>query len=1118
MSDAEVLTSVSLTDIKQLLLQAEEEFQRGNFEATLEYCTTMIECLQPCIDDLNEKAKYLSQRHEVKKTSHSIIDSTNHTWHVLKNDCNSIEWDPVKLLSIGELTEQITNPPGHTCCESKFAKAFAVGGEEFAYSVFKIVKRTSVPSLESLAQWSIIDLIENYCNNILASGNTPEYDEGPDPVLLCPVHDSNEKRFDDTAVYPMTTILSNLIKKFMEDLDVCYSIQASLSANFVNPDGCSIPVSFHTDLSKKQKILNVGRYVGNWLHLSHVNSLMRHYELQEDPVILYALMFLKRSYIFFILNQPTHCAQDSSALLKVPTLLPNDVKATANVLKARSLFRAGNIAKKSAMMEANEVDTWKKQIEYLRLYKTAALSFAYALELMNESEFNSEMHECNIEMVICLQEVLAAQRSDCKLKTCCLCWKNSDLRNSHILPRSILQMLGDEGIILVGNKLKGTKQVHVPMLCHGCEQRFCNWGETHFMKLFFEKVRNRPSEKQEIPHGHWLYYFFASLIWKVYLHFKYKVSFSEVLSYLPFFAMRKFLLTGDIQHLTTDCFLYLFIDKDVFDEEHCKMSTYKSYARRGGGYTFFFNECLYICYFFNVYLVFPIGAMKNTFLLQGSLKRVKFGENIFIIEEDTRRSMPVFLEQFICKLSPEYDTALSSLSHQTHDRISRLSHEDSETSSGRTLIPKVIRCIPPNLSVSLSPKYTYNVELQGGFKMKCPPIDCSLDEESDKRYTLYICEDDQHNLLALYRVYSSISDHLYAFQLSISYNGEIKDFFPCKDIRNKQYFEIFLQNNPTLLEFLKSIASVMILSEPPDMDVHFFPESIGELCQLQQDGSLLFPPVFTAGKHIKYKNMILWLNKLENFGEIAILRLFCEISYNEMPSYDFLLALRIHYKNEKVKSIEPLCPSQVLSKVHEEIGKYLLECQPVCIESIQLLQDSTFVNNGVVSCLQKDIHIGFFPINQAASTDNLEILNKLGSIDNPTFEFHSWLCSYIAKSSQQYSLIVLEKWKISNIRFVIAFMPMSSEKDLLQISSLGILPNTPFTSIFMKMVQDYCSSDYNIITRNIILSINGLFKLDSRMLTIFSKGCDPLVNDNMVDIGLDPIICLPSGCNLTTRI
>ena len=101
-------------------------------------------------------------------------------------------------------------------------------------------------------------------------------------------------------------------------------------------------------------------------------------------------------------------------------------------------------------------------------------------------------------------------------------------------------------------------------------------------------------------------------------------------------------------------------------------------------------------------------------------------------------------------------------------------------------------------------------------------------------------------------------------------------------------------------------------------------------------------------------------------------------------------------------------------------------------------------------------------------------------------------------------------------------MPVSSDKDLLQISSLSTLPNTPFTSIFVKMIKDYCSSDFDVITRNIILSVNGLLKLDSRMLTIFSKGCDPLIKEksdskrNMVDVGLNPIICLPTGCSLTT--
>lgn len=618
MANKNVMTEDSLIPIQKLLLLAEEEIQCSNFEKALEYCITAIKSLLPYVDNLIKKAKSPSQhktKNELKKESKPSCND-HHTFKSSKLSYNFIERDPVEFLSIGELTEFITNPPGRTCCESKFGKAFAIYGEKFAYSVFKIVKGTSVPSLESLARWSIIELIENYCHNILSSGNTPEFGEDPDPVLFCPIHDSSEERFDDNAMYPTTTMLSNLVRKFVEDLDVCHSVQASLLTNFLNPDSLNPPVCFHTDLFVKQKIISVANYKGNWLNLKDIGSFMKQCEVQENPILLYALTYLKRSYVYFAMNQPTHCTEDSSAILKIPAVLPNDMKAIANLLKARSLYKAGNIAKEAAMLETNEAVTWKLQLEYLRMYKAAAVSYAFTLELMNESEFNSEMHECNVEMVICLNEVLAAQRSDCQLKTCCLCWRNSSLRNSHIFPKFILDILGDDGNILVGNQLKGPKQVHWPMLCHECEQRFCNWGETHFKKLFLEKVCNKPGEMLEISHSNWLYYFFASLIWRVYFHFKYKVNFSEVLSYLPFFAMRKFLLTGDIQHLTTDCFLYLFIDKDVFDEVRCKTSTYKSFARRGGGYMFRLDESLYICYFLNFYLVFPIGTIQNAFLLQ----------------------------------------------------------------------------------------------------------------------------------------------------------------------------------------------------------------------------------------------------------------------------------------------------------------------------------------------------------------------------------------------------------------------------------------------------------------------------------------------------------------------
>lgn len=832
------------------------------------------------------------------------------------------------------------------------------------------------------------------------------------------------------------------------------------------------------------------------------------------------------------MNQPSQCAEDSGAVLKLPVELPNVVKATANLLKAKSLYRVGTIAKEAALLETKESDIWKAQLQYLRLYRNAALSFAYALELINESEFNSEMHECNVEMVTSLHEVLTAQRSDCQLKTCCLCWKNSHLSDSHIFPKFILELLREEVGILVGNKLKGPRQVHYPMLCNECEQRFCNWGETHFKTLFLEKVRKQPSEKLEISHGHWLYYFFASLIWRVYFQFKYKAArFSEVLKNLPLFAMRKFLLTGDIQHLTTDCFLYLFVDKDVFDEVLCKTSHYKSLARKGGGCSFHPDESLFICYFLNFFLVFPIGTTQNAFLIQGSLKRLKFGKGIFVIEVDSQRNMPVFLERYLCKtVAVDYDNVLSSLTHKTYDRISRSLHgQDSGTSSSTTTFPKVIQCLPSNVSVTFNPNFKYGIELQGGFKVKYPPIDCKLAEEPNKRYALYLCEEGEGNLLALYRVYSPSSssscDHVYAFQFSVTSSGEVDHFSPCENIRSKQYFKILLNSNPVLLDFLKTITSVMILSEAPPLKVYFFPKGAEELCLLQPDGSLLLSPEFTVtGKPVKFKNMMVWLCEFENFGTVAILRTFCEIAYDEMATYDYLVALQFHSENGKVKSIEPLHPPREESVEDKDIIKHLLEFQSVCIASIELLQDPSFQNHRVVCSLQQGMCVDFFPMNRAVSTDNLVILNELGTVVDPIFEFHSWLCSYMATNTQGSCLVVLQKWKISNLHFIVAFTPKSSEKHFLHISSLCRLPGTRFTSIFMKIVRDYCSTDFDIITRNVILTVQAALKINSRIRSIFTTGCDPLMKGKTKFNGsstaeetalpLDPVVCLPPGCSL----
>lgn len=1126
MADQELATEV---DCVHLLLDAEKE---QDVNVALSHCTAVAETLRPYTENLSRKKNTPISKGTRKKVIGSSDYALKTSGLNLRHD--SIEYDLVKSFSIGELTDHITNPPGRTCPEAKFGKAFAIYGQEFACSVFKMIKGTSVPSLESLARWSIIGLFEIYCHNIIASGKNPKFDECPDPVLYCPIHDSNEMRFDDGSVYPVTTALSNAIRKFMQDLDLSHQLQFTSILSY--PDGYLLPVCFHTDLFLKQKMLSVASYNGNWLDSNYIASISKqHHGWCGDLVLLYATACLKRAHCYFIMNQYSQCTEESNTVLKVPVELPNSIRARANLLRARSLYRAGEMAKEASLLKIKKSDCWRAQLQYLQLFRTAAQSFAYALELMNESEFNSEMHDCNIEMVLCLHEVFTAHRSDCQLKTCCLCWKNSHLCGSHIFPRFILEVLSSEAGILVGSELKGPKQVHYQMLCDECEQRFCNWGETYFKNLFFERVREQPSAKLEIPHSYWLYYFFSSLIWRLYFQFKYKASsFSEMLKNLPIFAMRKFLLSGDIQHLTTDCFLYLFIDKDVFDEVLCNLSHYKSYARRGGGCSFDPDESVFICYFLNYYLAFPIGTIQNSFLMQGSLKRLKFGEGVFEIDVDSQRNMPVFLERFICKLvAGEYDKALSGLAHQTHSRISRsLPEQSDETRSDTYAFLKVIRCLPNDVSVTLNPLFKYGIQLQGGFKVKYPPTDCKLAEEADKRYTLYLCEGEKGDLLALYRVYSPTCDHIYAFQFSVTSDDEIGYFAPCKNIRNKQYFEMLLNSDPALPEFLKTLASVMVFSKPPPMEFHFFLEGAEKLCLLQPDEDLSLPLPFTAiGKPVKFKNMHLWVCACENYDAVAILRLFSEIAYDEMMLYDYLVALQFHSENGNVKFLTPLHSPHEESETDKEIMMILLEFQPILTASTELLLDPSFQSLGVVHCLPSNMFVDFLPINRAVSTENLVILNNLGTVSDPVFEFHSWLCSYFAVAMQKTFLVVLEKWKIANLPFVVVFSLQPMESEALHISSLNTLPGVPFTSIFMKMVSDYCSNDFNAITRNVVLSIQAALKINSRVRSIFTTGYDPLIKRKakyfeesfMVEessvveevvLTLDPVFCLPYDCKL----
>lgn len=1093
----------------QRLLQVGHE----DFEGVVEYCTSVIQGLHPYINSLSKmKKKGVPKGKTNKKAKRALVGSDRIPKNIDSGlKLSSTNWDPVGFLSIGELTEHVTSPPGYTCSEAIFGKAFAIFGVEFARSVFKIVKGTEVSSLESLARWTMIKMLEDFCRNILASGTTPAFDEGPDPVLFCPVYDSSELRFGDSAFYPTTVALSNLVKKFVQDIDF-YRL-----TNFSHfPDGHYLPVSFHTDLCMKQNMLSAAVYEGDWLNISHLDSILKRHEHCGDQALVYALVHLKRAQCFYAMNKFFDCVEDCGTVLRVPAEISNGIKALANLLKAKSQYQIAKDIEEGCLVLDKESNIWKTQLQYLKWYRSAALSFAYVLELSNETEFNSEMHECNVEMITSLHKVLAAQRADCQLKTCCLCWKNSQLCGSHIFPRFILEALRSEVGILVGNALKGPRQVNYPMLCDECEQRFCNWGETPFKNFFFVKVHEQPSVKLDIYHGPWLYYFFASLMWRIQFVMKYKAfSFSEMLGKVPFFLVRRFLLTYDIQHLTSDCFLYLFFDKDEFDEEFCKTSLYKSYARKGGGYSFDPDQHMFICYFLNYYLVFPICTLSNSFLMQGPLKRLRFGEGVFVIEADLQRSMPVFLEYFLCKsVAREYDSILSSLTHQTYKKISQ--SQEKESSS---FVPKVIRCLPSDVSVTFNPSFKYGIELQGGFGVKCSPIDCRFAEEPGKRYTLYLCEDGKGNYLALYHIYGIACDHLYAFQLT---GGEVSKLTMCDNIKNKQYFDMLLVSNPGLQGFLMNLVSAM--SEAPTLDVHFFPKDASEI-SLKADGSLNLPVNFSdPQKPIKFKNMTFWLSEHESYGEVIIWRLFCEVAYDEMPTYNNLVALQFQSEGGKVKSIEPLCPPKEMSGVDLEINQYLLDFKPICLASVQLLQDHDFRDHGIVSCLPDDVCVDFFPIDKAKSTDNLVILNELGSVSDPFFNFFSWLCSYTEAFNCQKSscLAILQKWNISNLYFAVLFYVKSSEGDspLTFVST----PNVPHISIFKKMVEEYCPNDFNTISRNILLSVKSYLKLNSRVRSIFTTGHDPMIQEKAelkdeteVILPLDSIVCLPSGCAITNE-
>ena len=549
-------------------------------------------------------------------------------------------------------------------------------------------------------------------------------------------------RFEDDAIYPTTTMLSNAARVFILELGLKAQI-LSFSSLSLSCLPKVVPIHFHSDIPLKEKYL-MPSPKSNWLDESPVPAMLEESQTTSlDVVNLYTLALMQKAYCSFQLQEPQKCINDCITISKIPGLASKvspKILSRIHLLKARSLYQIGKQKKMAdAKNQMSIGERFKSEKEYLDNFKNAAMNYAIALEKADLSEFNSEMHECNIEMAMCLQQVLVAKRSDCQLKTCCLCWRQRPLKNSHIIPKGILRALTEKSKLLMKEELKGAAQVTYPMLCGDCEKRLDENGENDFIHEIFHKILDNPKQRHSIPFKGWLYYFLASVIWRLLFVGNYK-NFKEVLNIIPFFTLRTFLLSNDTNCLTSDCLLYVFVDSEEHKELLCSQSPYKNLARKGISYIFEpFDENLCICHFLNFFVILPVGPLKDVFLIQGFVNCISFGEGLFSIGPDSERHMPVFLERFICMVAKEYDKVLSKIPSKTWTQLLKLTDKSGDSSTLR--IPQLIRCLPKDISASVSfnSSFKSGIKLPEGMRLLRPPMVCNVEGSKETKQAVYVC-------------------------------------------------------------------------------------------------------------------------------------------------------------------------------------------------------------------------------------------------------------------------------------------------------------------------------------------------------------------------------------------
>ena len=564
-------------DLKIVLQQGNGFFKKRDFPSAIRKYSDVIEGLEPLIKQFGSqvKGKLKDNSNMEGKKNVTSAESTSQSERqkqskgLSKTTVESSAMDMNITCEIEMTLNSMPEGPSHHF-QRVLASALSLLPSSAVKEVVQIPRgRTSVFSLQALAQWSLINLFNTYWHN-LNSLQVPLLHVRYHPILLSCI-DKEVERFQGrklTDVYPYTSQLSSVLWMFSCELElkkqnskVLNHSQSLTNNNQSNTAHLKPRVQVMSkQSSNSSKALN---------SQTATTSSEKPGEWQDTEMILtYAKAIANRAQCFLNQSSFDKCVRDCNLFLEIPDVedIPVELKAKVNFRKGRALFRGALLKKDKFNCAFEEKGPTYFQsergraayIEYLKDFKNAAISFAHALFGLNLSEFQGNLHECNVEMFISQYEVLQAKVGECKLGTCCLCWKNAKLLQSHIFPKFILNHLSDSGRLLFGSQLRGPSQATWCMLCEECELLFCKTGEDPFSKDTFQPFLQQPAEPLQVKYGLSMFYFFASLMWRVMYCIQYEKSgleIKEALNVFRYFDIRKYLMSKNPVYLHQSCML-----------------------------------------------------------------------------------------------------------------------------------------------------------------------------------------------------------------------------------------------------------------------------------------------------------------------------------------------------------------------------------------------------------------------------------------------------------------------------------------------------------------------------------------------------------------------------------